>query len=129
MFGLKAGLAFIKSRGGTPALLEHCGKLTDYFVAEAVKLKGVKLYGPLPGAPRAAVVSINLDGWEPQELSALLDQKFGIMTRAGLHCAPGAHRALGTFPQGTVRFSFSAFNSLEEIDYALKALKQISSDF
>jgi cysteine desulfurase family protein len=126
LFGLKAGVDYIEAQGGIAALQARYEALTGYFIRETVKFKGISVYGPAPGNPRAAVVSINVEGWEPQELSALLDQKFGIMTRAGLHCAPLAHKVLGTYPSGTVRFSFSAFNTIDEIDYALKALKTIT---
>jgi selenocysteine lyase/cysteine desulfurase len=62
----------------------------------------------------------------PSEASFALDEQYGIMSRPGLHCAPAAHRTIGTFPGGTVRFSFGYFNTEEEISYALDALQQIS---
>ena len=61
------------------------------------------------------------------ETAFRLDREYGIMTRVGMHCAPNAHRALGTFPKGTIRFSFGYFNSEEEIDTAVEALRKITN--
>ena len=61
------------------------------------------------------------------ETAFRLDREYGIMTRVGIHCAPNAHRALGTFPKGTIRFSFGYFNSEEEIDTAVEALRKITN--
>jgi cysteine desulfurase/selenocysteine lyase len=70
-----------------------------------------------------ATVSFNFKGVPASEISHYLDRQWGICTRPGLHCAPEAHKTLGTFPQGTVRFSLSWFNTEDEIDTALRALK------
>ena len=61
------------------------------------------------------------------ETAFRLDREYGIMTRVGMHCAPNAHRALGTFPKGTIRFSFGYFNTEEEIDTAVEALRKITN--
>jgi selenocysteine lyase/cysteine desulfurase len=71
------------------------------------------------------VVSLDFEGWDNAEIAYELDSQYGIATRCGLHCAPSAHKTLGTFPQGTVRFSFSHFNTMEEIRYAIDAINKI----
>jgi selenocysteine lyase/cysteine desulfurase len=63
----------------------------------------------------------------PSEVGLILDESFGIMARTGLHCAPSAHRTLGTFPHGAVRFSFGWFNTAAEIDIAVQALREIDA--
>ena len=95
---------------------------------EAEKIKGVKLYGLPSGSSkeRVAVVSLNLEGKDPAEVGYELDEKYGIMTRVGLHCAPLAHRTIGTYPTGTVRFSFGYYNTEKEVEAAVKALKEMT---
>ena len=70
-------------------------------------------------------MSFSVAGVSPSEVGLLLDESFGIMARTGLHCAPSAHRTLGTFPAGTVRFGFGWFNTAAEVDAAVDALRQI----
>jgi cysteine desulfurase family protein len=86
------------------------------------------LYGPrpAPGRPRTGVVSLNIKGRAPAEVGAILDTSFGIAVRAGLHCAPGAHRFMGTFPEGTVRVSPGPFNTDDDIDALAAALREIA---
>ena len=91
------------------------------------KIPGVKLFGTDDVTKSVAPVSFLLDGIEPQELSIILDQSFEIATRAGLHCAPLMHEFLGTAPQGCVRFSPGYFNTIQEIDQAVEAVKGIQS--
>ena len=71
---------------------------------------------------RTALVSINIPNHDNAEIAYKLARDYGIMTRCGLHCAPSAHQILGTFPVGTIRFSFSHFNTLDEVRYAGEAL-------
>ena len=73
---------------------------------------------------RTAVVSLGAQ-WDIAETAFTLDRDYSIMTRVGMHCAPSAHKSLGTYPEGTLRFSFGWYNNGEEIKYALKALKEI----
>lgn len=81
----------------------------------------------LPDAPAViGTLSVTIDGYEPNEVGAILDQAFGIAVRTGLHCAPGAHRHLGTYPDGTVRFSIGFFNTEEEIETAAAAVLEIA---
>ncbi|MGV3723389.1 MAG: aminotransferase class V-fold PLP-dependent enzyme, partial [Actinomycetota bacterium] len=90
------------------------------------EVAGVQLYGPPPGAPRVGVVSFTLAGWEPTDMAVVLDESFNIQCRPGLHCAPGAHRALGTFPSGTVRLSPGYFNTLDEADAVIAAVRELA---
>ena len=73
------------------------------------------------------MVSFTLDGWEPAEIGAILDQSFEIACRTGLHCAPDACRTIGAFPQGTVRFSPGPFTTADEIDAAIAAVTEIAA--
>ncbi|MBN1545073.1 MAG: aminotransferase class V-fold PLP-dependent enzyme [Syntrophaceae bacterium] len=123
--GLGAGIAFIRDLG-IAAIREKEMTLTQAFLDGAGVLKGVSLYGPLDVAKRTAVVSFNIDGLAPSETALRLDEDYGILCRPGLHCAPLAHRTVGTFPQGTVRFSFGYYNTLDQVQQALKALEEIS---
>ena len=74
---------------------------------------------------RVAVVSVVFEHMDQAEAAFLLDSEFGIETRVGLHCAPRAHRTLGTYPEGTVRFSFGYFNTQEEVDYGIEAVRSL----
>ncbi|MGH7126996.1 MAG: aminotransferase class V-fold PLP-dependent enzyme, partial [Planctomycetaceae bacterium] len=90
-------------------------------------LAAVEVCGPADGEQSVGVVSIAVPAFEPQDLAAVLDEHFGIETRAGLHCAPGVHRRLGTLERGgTVRFSVGPFTTTEDIDAAVNALREIT---
>ncbi len=125
--GLKASVEFLL-KTSVQAVRRKEETLTAEFLKEAEKIKGLKLYGLPAGAEkeRVAVVSLNIEGKDPSEVGYALDENYGIMTRVGLHCAPLAHRTIGTYPIGTVRFSFGYYNTEKEIEKALKALKEIS---
>ena len=86
----------------------------------------MRLAGPWDLENRVGVVSLDFETVDNAEASFRLEQDYGIMTRCGLHCAPAAHRALGTFPQGTVRFSFGWYTTEEEIDAAVRAVAEIA---
>jgi cysteine desulfurase family protein len=124
--GLGAGLRFIEETG-QKRIQEHENTLVQRLLRGLAAIRGVRLYGPPPGAERASAVSFNLAGWEPQDAAAVLDATFDLQCRAGLHCAPLAHRTLGTVPAGTVRFSPGFFNTEAEIDTALDAVSQLAA--
>jgi cysteine desulfurase / selenocysteine lyase len=88
--------------------------------------KTVQVFGPGPGQPRTSVVSLNVSGFDPQELAALLDAQWSIQTRAGLHCAPRMHAALGTLPHGTLRVSLGHLTEAEDIQTLLSALADLA---
>ena len=102
--GLAAALAHLAGRG-VGAVRAHEQALTARLLDGLRELPGATLHGPADAGRQVAAVSLTLAGWEPVDLAAVLDGSFSIAARAGLHCAPAAHRTLGTFPAGTVRLS------------------------
>ena len=128
--GLHAALGFL-SETGMDAIRAHEAALTERFLAALRPMAAegrVRLLG-LPGADgRTGVVSIQTPGRDPAWTAEALDTRFGVQTRVGLHCAPSAHRTLGTFPTGTLRFSFGWFNTEADIDAAAAALDLLTRE-
>jgi cysteine desulfurase/selenocysteine lyase len=102
--------------------------LTEYCLLRLRALDAVRVYEVDPGIQRVPVISINMDGLYASELSSVLDSRHGIMTRAGLHCAPLIHEALGTAPHGTVRVSLGSANTRSDVDALIGALDEIRHD-
>lgn len=123
--GLVAGLVFVEERG-IEAIQAHEAALTARLIAGLKEIDGVRLLGTGDAARQTAVVSFNVDGWTCSEVAQTLEDRAGICCRAGLHCAPLAHRQLGTFPTGTVRFSLGLFNTETEIATALDAVRELA---
>jgi cysteine desulfurase family protein len=126
IIGLKAGLKYVMKKGLENIRYFQLG-LLEHLKRELKNLDNVIVYGPEGIENRLPLVSINIKNMLPSELSQLLDQQYGIMTRSGLHCSPLAHKTIGSFPLGTVRFSIGAFNTEEDINYAINAVKEILS--
>ncbi len=126
--GLSAGLDFIEAQGGVEAIAAHERALADRFLAGVREIPGITLYGAFDQPARSAIVSLNVGDVDSAEISDALMQGWGIATRPGAHCAPLMHRALGTERQGVVRFSFGYFNTAEEVDTAIEALRDLSCD-
>lgn len=125
--GLSASLDFIRRM--TPDVIrQREEQLTRRFVSQVKFIPGVKLYGNYEHFPRAPIISLNIRDYGSGEAADALAQDYGIMTRAGAHCAPLMHEALGTKDQGAVRFSFSYFNTEEEIDQAAKAVRELAQE-
>jgi cysteine desulfurase family protein len=124
--GLGAALRFL-SELGIEAVSAHERSLIKQFLSGVSDIRGIRVYGTAEADSKCGVVSFNVEGALPSEVGLLLDQSFGTMARTGLHCAPAAHRTLGTFPAGTVRFSFGWFNTPDEVEAALKALREIAA--
>ncbi|MBI5759903.1 MAG: aminotransferase class V-fold PLP-dependent enzyme [Planctomycetales bacterium] len=125
LLGLEAALVFLHERT-VASIAEHERGLTRQLLDGLAAIPGVRVHGPGSSTDRVGVVSITADGYDPQELATILEQGWRIQTRAGLHCAPGAHRALGTFTSGgTVRFSVGPFTTSEEITAACDAVRAI----
>ncbi|WP_455540180.1 aminotransferase class V-fold PLP-dependent enzyme [Terrisporobacter sp.] len=103
-------------------------RLTEYFLNEISKIPCIEIVGKKDMKNRSSVVSLNFKDIDNATVAFLLDSEYKIMTRVGLHCAPRAHKTLGTFPKGTVRFTFSHFNTIEELDYCINALKKIINE-
>ena len=124
--GLGAGLRYIFSEG-LERISAHGQYLVDRLIEGLANVPKVRLYGGAKDrSKQAPIVSLNIEGYEPGEVGAILDQTFDVKVRTGLHCAPGAHRTLGTFPLGTVRLSPGYFNTKEEIDLTVHALEKIA---
>jgi len=127
--GLNASLSYLKKTGVEKL---HGKKMAAarYFLDALKPLEDdgiLKVPGPSRIEDRVAVVSVDFLHADNAAVAFALEEEAGIMTRVGLHCAPAAHKSIGTFPQGTVRFAFSAFNTIEEIDTAVTALRKILS--
>ncbi len=124
--GLSAGLDFIEAQGGVEAIAAHERSLAERFLAGVREIPGIVLYGAFDQPVRSAIVSLNVADIDSAEISDALMQGWGIATRSGAHCAPLMHRALGTERQGVVRFSFGYFNTTEEVDTAIDALRDLA---
>lgn len=124
--GLSAGLDFIEAQGGVEAIAAHERSLAERFLAGVREIPGIALYGAFDQPVRSAIVSLNVGDIDSAEISDALMQGWGIAMRPGAHCAPLMHRALGTERQGIVRFSFGYFNTDEEVDTAIDALRDLA---
>jgi cysteine desulfurase family protein len=124
--GLAAGVGHVLGRG-VEAIHAHELALVARFVEGVAEIEGVTEYGPKDLDQRCGVISFNVAGMTCSEVGTLLDRDYEIMSRVGLHCAPGAHRTIGTFPTGTVRFGFGAFSTVEEVDRSLEAIREIAA--
>ncbi len=125
--GLGAGLDWIMARG-VNSIRQHEMTLCRKLMGGLREISGVTVYGPRDANLRTAVISFNIAGLPPSEVGLRLDEDYGILCRVGLHCAPAAHRTLGTFPAGTVRFGLGAFNINRDIDATLAAIQQLVTD-
>ncbi|MEW8980086.1 MAG: aminotransferase class V-fold PLP-dependent enzyme [Symbiobacterium sp.] len=124
--GLGAGLDALAAMGGPEAVGRHERNLAQQLWDGLSSIPGVRLYGPADPAERVAVVSFTIDGLTVSAIGARLDEEFGVLARVGLHCAPAAHRTIGTFPTGTVRFSPGPFTTEDQIERALAAVRTIA---
>ena len=123
--GLTAGVTYVLEKG-IDAIRAHEVSLTHKLIEGLQEVPGVSLYGSKDAARQTATVSFSISGMEPSEVGLRLDEAHGIMCRVGLHCAPAAHKTIGTFPRGTVRFGLSHFNTEEEVHEALQAVREIA---
>ena len=122
--GLKAGLEFIEQKG-IENIYAHELALTKLFLDGVSTISQLKIAGICDTSNRVGTVSLYSDKIDLAELAYTLDCKYHIQTRVGLHCAPNAHKTLCTYPKGTVRFSFGAFNTQQDITRAIQALEEI----
>lgn len=122
--GLAAGLRFLLD-AGVEQIRKKEMQLTRLFLSGAADIPGVTTYGPLDADKRTAVVSFNIQGISPSDLAFELDEQFGVLCRPGLHCAPAAHRTIGTFSRGAVRFSFGYFTTEEEVRLGVDAIAHL----
>jgi cysteine desulfurase / selenocysteine lyase len=125
--GLVAATEFLREET-TEAIHAHHTGLARQLIDELSEIEGITIYGPKLAADRTSVVSVNVEGYEPQELAAILDSTYRIQTRAGFQCAPRMHEALGTVAGGgTLRFSPGFFTTADEINQAVSALQEIAA--
>ena len=126
LVGLDAGLGWLLEQG-PEAIRSHEIDMTRQLLEGLSDLPGLTLHGPPDASARTGVVSLSLDGFDPQDAAAILDENFGIETRAGFHCAPRAHQAMGTFDAGgTLRLSVGPFTTAADIDRAVAAICQLT---
>jgi len=123
--GLGAGVKHILKEGQSK-IYSHEKRLGKFFIEALSHLKKIKVYGPSELTKRTGIISINIGNKDSSEVVNLLDERFDIAVRGGLHCAPLAHQTIGTFKQGTIRFSYCIFNHLDEIKKCIRALEEIS---
>lgn len=126
IIGLHAALSYIEETG---IMTIHRKKLelTQYFLENVKEFSNIRIVGKEGMKDRVAVVSLDFVQEDNAVIAFELEQNYGIMTRVGLHCAPIAHRTLHTYPQGTVRFAFSASNTRGEIDQCIEGFREILS--
>jgi len=122
--GLLAGVRFVQQQG-VETIRAHEMELTRQLFDALEGVPGLHLLGTRDLAHRTAVVSVAVTGYVPEQLAEVLDRVFDVATRAGLHCAPQAHRTAGTLEDGALRFSPGYFNTGQDITYAAQALKTI----
>ncbi len=124
--GLHAGIRFVTERG-VEAIRARGVALTRQLAEGLAGIPGVKLYGPADPEKRTAVASITVEGLRVSDVGLRLDDDFNILARVGLHCAPAAHRTIGTFPEGTVRLAPGVFTTAADVEKAVAAIKEIAS--
>lgn len=125
--GLAAGVVWVSDIGVTEIRrrgMERLARLLDGLRA----IDGVRIHGPADPRRQCGVVSITLHGCSPSEAGLLLDERYAVLCRVGLHCAPAAHRTIGTFPTGTVRLSLSEMTTHQDIDRALAAIGELAAE-
>ncbi len=123
--GLAASLDYVRQRG-VASLRHHEMALTQQLLDGLRAIPGVRLFGPCNPKRQVAIVSFTLDGWTTSDVGAQLDEAHEILCRPGLHCAPAAHRALGSFPGGTVRLAPGPFTTAEDVYAAVAAVAQLA---
>lgn len=124
--GLSEGVRWITQQT-IEKLAAHESELVRAFI-DRTEIEGLTLYGPAGVRHRVGVFSVRLEGFDPHELAAVLETSYGILTRAGIHCAPLAHESIGTASSGgTTRLSFGPFVTLHDVQHATDALAQIAS--
>lgn len=126
IIGLHAALSYIEEIG-IDRIHDKKMELTSYFLERVKEFPNIRVVGKQDVQDRVAVVSLDFQGDDNAIIAFELEQNYGIMTRVGLHCAPIAHQSLHTYPQGTVRFAFSASNTKEEIDRCIDGFRELFS--
>jgi selenocysteine lyase/cysteine desulfurase len=123
--GLLAGVQFVLDKG-VEQIRQSEIHLTEILIEGLKEIPRLELYGPEGVKDRIATTSFHLARLSPSGVAQRLEKEFGILCRPGLHCAPSAHRTIGTFPEGTVRFGLGVFNTELEVKTAIQAVSLIS---
>ena len=123
--GLDAAVDYLLSEG-VAAIEKREQALMRRFYENVCDIDGVQVYGDFAAPQRAAIVALNIRDYDSAEIADVLFTDYGIATRPGVHCAPRMHQALGTVQQGAVRFSFSVFNTEDEVDAAIQAVRELA---
>ncbi len=121
-----AGLCAAMAQLEPEKTLEHERGLLSQLTDSIANVEGIHLVGNPDHRQRVGVMCVNVDGYSPQEVAAILDESFDVAVRPGLHCAPYMHRALGTFPDGAVRIAPGPFTTSDQIARVSEALSQIA---
>lgn len=125
--GLRAAVEYIE-KTGLDAIRAKEQELMWRFYEGVKEIPGVTVYGDFHSRERCAIVALNIGDYDSSEVSDALLTEYGISTRPGGHCAPLMHEALGTVEQGAVRFSFAHFNTEEEVDIAINAVRELATE-
>lgn len=125
--GLEASLRWIRQQG-TKGIRAQEQQLTHLLLTGLRQIEGVEVYGVRDASRQTATAAFNVRGLEPSDVGFRLDEDYQICCRVGLHCAPTAHKTLGTFPAGAVRFGLGVFNTAEEVAAGLSAVEQICKE-
>ena len=125
--GLRAAVRHIQNIGLESIRAKEQALMTAFYEGVS-QIPGITVYGDFRSMERCAIVSLNVRDYDSGEVSDALSEQFGIATRPGAHCAPLMHRALGMVEQGAVRFSFSHYNTMEEINIAVSALRELAQE-
>lgn len=128
IIGLKEGITFIENEG-LNTIYEKNFHLRKHLIEGLCNINNIILYDDLSSSNYTSCVSFNIKDMETSEVSFTLDNDYNISNRSGLHCAPLAHKTIGSFPSGSIRLSLSYFNTKNDIDYALASLNKISKGF
>ncbi len=123
--GLGAGVKFVLSEG-VDNIRKKERELTQRLIDGLIAIQKVTVYGDFNAKNQVGVVSFNVDGLSPSEVSLYLEEEFNILCRSGLHCSPSAHKTIGTFPDGTIRLSLGIFNTENDVDVVVNAVRKIA---
>ena len=122
--GLGAGLKWIMDRG-IDEIRDHMKKLSQTLIDGLSTLPKVAIYGTLDSERSAAIVSFTVTGKRVSEIGLRLDEEYGVLCRVGLHCAPAAHKTIGSFPEGTVRLAPGIFTTVNDVQEAIQAISKV----
>jgi cysteine desulfurase family protein len=125
--GLLSGIEFILNEG-ISSIHRKKMALINYLIRELSMIPNVKIIGNSGNDDIIPIISFNIEGMSPSDVSFILDDRYSILVREGLHCAPAAHRTLGTFPEGSIRLSPGYFSTEHEIEMTVDAIRKISEN-